>query len=254
MSLKRTSAVVLKIMDHGESDKIVVFYCPALGKLTGIAKGAKRSKKRFVNKLEIFSWLEIGYDDRGRGTLVQIAEADLLDHFITLRQHYDRYVAATLICEIMVCWTRENDADQELFDLLTWAFQQLNCGHHPPQLAVLFQVRLFDILGFRPQLAGCLKCGRFEPAAAPYGFSLGQHGLLCASCHSQPAAGLLPLSLSTVKLLANALALPRGKLDRLRFSAASLQEARAMLRHYGQYILQREIHSWNYLPAHAQSR
>ncbi len=248
MPFKRTAAVVLKIMDHGEADKIVTFYCPAVGKLTGIAKGAKRSKKRFVNKLEIFSWLEISYNNPRYGTLVQVTEAELIDPFITLRENYDRYVVAALISETMVYWTRENDADDELFSLLVWTLHNLNNGRHPERLAVLFQVKLFDVLGYRPHFSGCINCGRFDSAAAPYGFSVGRHGLLCGGCHAGGRTpDVIPLSLSTVRLLENALTLPRMKLGRLRFSDTSLQEAHALFRHYGQYLLQREIHSWQYL-------
>lgn len=247
MALQQTPAVVLNIMDHGESDKIVTFYCPVIGKLTGIAKGAKRSKKRFVNKLEIFSWLEIIYDDGGRGSLVRIAEAELIDPFISLREGYEPYVAANLIIELMICWTRENDADEELFPLLIWALNSLNEGLGPLLTVVLFQVRLFSIMGYQPHLSGCLKCGCFDFKSGPYGFSPGRSGLVCAGCRSGSSVGYLPVSLSTAKLLKNAQELPREKISRLRFSVASGREAVNILKHYGQHILQREIHSWAFL-------
>ncbi|MEA2084547.1 MAG: recombination protein O N-terminal domain-containing protein [Thermodesulfobacteriota bacterium] len=47
MLLDQTSAVVLKVADHGESDKIVTFYSPIRGKLTGIAKGLERNNLDF---------------------------------------------------------------------------------------------------------------------------------------------------------------------------------------------------------------
>ena len=54
-----TEAIVLDCRDHGESDKIVTFFCLDAGRLAGIAKGANRSKRRFVNKLELFSSLQL---------------------------------------------------------------------------------------------------------------------------------------------------------------------------------------------------
>ena len=79
-----SAAIVLDCRDHGESDKIVTFFCRDIGRITGIAKGAKRSKKRFVNKLEIFSSLCIQHTLPQNGRLAFIAEAELLDGFITL--------------------------------------------------------------------------------------------------------------------------------------------------------------------------
>ena len=54
MTTKKMKAVVLRVSDLGESDKIVTLYGEQVGKVAGIAKGAKKSKKRFNNKLEIF--------------------------------------------------------------------------------------------------------------------------------------------------------------------------------------------------------
>lgn len=121
MNIQTTLAVVIKLADHGESDKIVTFYCPILGKLTGIAKGAKKSKKRFLNKLELFSQLEIEYTPNRRSSLVRIDHAELIQPYPTLRTSYDRFAAASLVCELTYFWTRENDGDQELFNLLLWA-------------------------------------------------------------------------------------------------------------------------------------
>ena len=62
----RTAAFVLRVLDYGESDRIVTFYTEDFGKLKGIAKGAKRSRRRFANALEPFSCLEILFSRRGR--------------------------------------------------------------------------------------------------------------------------------------------------------------------------------------------
>ncbi len=93
------TAIVLKVSDLGESDKIVTFYSMQAGKMAGIAKGAKKSKKRFSNKLEIFSLLDVTYDDRDRAGLVRIDEAELLAPFMSLRGNYELSVNAVPKCE-----------------------------------------------------------------------------------------------------------------------------------------------------------
>ena len=245
MSLKRTVALVLALQDHGESDKIVTFSCPGLGKLTGIAKGAKRSKRRFVNKLELFSLLEILYDDQGRSSLVRVAEAELLDPFISLRERYDRYLAGMAIVEQVLLWTRENDVDEELFPLLVWALANINQGMASVRVVILFQSKLLKIMGYRPHLSGCLKCGRIDAPSGPYGFSPSRGGLLCGQCRG--SADLAPVSPGTAKLLENVLESPWDRLDRLHFSNASLKEAVTLFRRYVQYLLQRECPAWGVL-------
>jgi len=246
MVYKCTPAAVLNIIDHGESDKIVTFYSPSAGKLVGIAKGAKRSKKRFVNKLELFSLLELTYDDKSWGSLVRIAEAELLDSFISLRMDYNKYVAAVLINELMLCWTQENDADSNLFSLLIWAYKCLNGGENILQTITLCQIKLTSIMGYQPHLAGCMECGIFDPSGNPFGFSVSRGGLVCRRCKGE-GTGQMPISLSTAKLWASAQEMPLEKLRRLRFSEASQQEALALLKRYSQRLLQRDVHSWNFL-------
>jgi len=241
--------VVIRVMDHGESDKIVTFYCPVLGKLAGIAKGAKRSKKRFLNRLEPFSLLQLDYAPSRRSSLVLIRQVELLNPFPTLRSSYDRYAAATLLCELVLYWTREDDGDQNLFDLLVWALTSLEKGAPWADTVILFQVKLFTILGYQPHLAGCQGCGKLEPSQAPYRFSLSQGGLTCSRCNRATGFTTLPLALSTANLLRLVQDLSSAKLSRLRFSKTSAQEAMDFLKRYGTFLLQHDIQSWAHLAA-----
>ncbi|MDH4322431.1 MAG: DNA repair protein RecO [Desulfobulbaceae bacterium] len=245
---ERSPAIVLSVSDHGESDKIVTCYCPTFGKLTGIAKGAKRSKKRFVNKLEIFSLLEIHFTAGNRTSMVRIDQADLLASFPNLRAHYDRYSNASLLCELLLHWTKENDGDENIFKLLAWALESLDQGDQLTRTIILFQIKLFDLLGYRPHLAGCIDCGRHDNGGAPYRFSSSRGGLVCNLCNRDTVAAHIPLSLSTAKLLHKAQTMPREKITRLQFSRHSTNEAMALMRRYNSDLLQREIFSWRAIP------
>ena len=248
MTMKNMKAVVLKVSDLGESDKIVTFYSRQVGKVAGIAKGAKKSKKRFSNKLEIFSLLDVLYDDRSRAGLVRIAEAELLVPFVSLHENYDRYVGAALACELIYYWSRDYDADRNIFDLLIWTLQRIDSGKSSRVVQIFFQIKLYTLLGYKPHLASCIKCGVAEQAGKPYVFHPGRHGLLCRNCSpSVISREMISLSMSTIKLLQHAQDLPMEKLERLRFSDVSIREALLLFKAYGQYLLQREIMAWNFM-------
>lgn len=248
MLSKKMTAIVLKVSDLGESDKIVTFYSKQHGKMTGIAKGAKRSKKRFSNKLEMFSLLEVIYDNSSRSALVRIAEAELLAPFISLRQNYDRYVSGVLACDLIYYWCSEYDADKNIFNLLLWALTSIDKGSPPLTVQIFFQVKLYTLLGYRLHLEGCIKCGNTAPSEKPFVFHPARNGLVCESCiQAQVTRGTVALSLNTIKLLQHAQELPMEKLARLRFSENSIREALQLFRVYGQYLLQREIAAWQFL-------
>lgn len=260
MQLKQTQALVLGVTPHGEADKIVTLYGRETGRLTGIAKGANRSRVRFVNKLEIFSLLEVHYEEGRSSSLVRIDQAELLKPFAAIRRDYPRYAAAGLAGELVIRFCSETEADPRIFQLLLWALAALATEAGPaappapnpaaPQLSpsqlgaivTFFEIRLLDLLGYRPDLAGCRRCGTLGAEARPYHFSLGKGGLLCRLCNREQH-GLLPVSLATARLLSRALELECDKLHRLRLPADACREAQKLLMHYSRHLLQREINA-----------
>lgn len=251
MESDRTPAVVINIMAYGESDKIVSFYSKTRGRMSGIAKGASRSLKRFVNKLELFSELEILFTDSRTSSLVRLDEAELINPFPAIRENYDRYTAAALISELTLHWTRENDPDPQLFELLTWTLSSLENLKRPAVWGViLFNIKLLTLLGYQPYLDGCSECGKLSPDNTPYRFTTSQSGLLCNKCgkgNSKSAQPGLSFSLSTARSLQKAQELPLNKLERLHFTPEVVREAISMLKLYGNSILQRDINAWEFL-------
>lgn len=248
MSLQQSQAVVLQVKDHGDSDKIVTVFSMEHGKIVLIAKGAKRSQKRFVNKLELFSLLDIYFAPSRHSSLMRLDQADLVAPFPRLRQNYELYIAASLLCELVLHWTREHDSDEDLFRLLAWALEGLSVpGVAVNRTIIFFHVRLLDILGYRPDLTGCLDCRVLGTSGVLYRFSPLRNGLICSRCEPQATANSQPLSIQTIQLLRRVQDMEQGKLERLQFPLAATREAIALLRRYDNHLLQREVQSWGFL-------
>jgi DNA repair protein RecO (recombination protein O) len=242
-----SAAIVLDCRDHGESDLIVTFFCQHHGRLTGIAKGAKRSKKRFVNKLEIFSSLRILHTTPKNNRLAFIAEADLLDGFISLRKDISCYTTANVIRELTLLATKEVEGDEELYPLLIWVFSSLNSGRAPLPTLIFFLIRFFAIIGYSPQLDNCLGCGEQVQTETSYSFHISTGGIRCSRCNTNEAPGKLKVSQGTLRSLTTALTQPLERLHRLQLSANSQKEALSFLHSYGRQLFQRDIVSWAFL-------
>lgn len=242
-----SAAIVLDCRDHGESDVIVTFFCQHHGRLTGIAKGAKRSKKRFVNKLEIFSSLSILHTTPQNNRLAFIAEADLLDGFLNLRSNLSCYSAASIIREFTLLATKEVEGDEELYPLLIWAFNSLNSGHIPRSTLIAFLIRFFAIIGYSPRLDACLGCGKEIQTKETYTFHTTTGGIRCSRCRQNDPDNRLSLSQGTLRSLITALNQPLDRLQRLQLSVNSQREALSFLHSYGRQLFQREIVSWAFL-------
>lgn len=240
--VKESAVIVLDCHDHGESDQIVTFYCRGLGRMTGIAKGAKRSRKRFVNKLELFSSLLLSYTEPRRGNLVFIVEAELIESFIHLRQDLSLYMAASVMRELVLVATRDLDGDDGLFSLLQWGLQSLDTGRPAMTVLAFFQIKFFEQIGYQPNFSSCLRCGQPFGAAREYGFDSRAGGIVCAHCREERGqAPTMPLSLGTVKTLVSAQNQPLNRLHRLFLSGPGLREVLPLLYCYGRHLLQREI-------------
>jgi len=242
-----SAAIVLDCRDHGESDSIVTFFCRHHGKLTGIAKGAKRSKKRFVNKLEIFSSLIIHHTLPQNNRLAFIAEAELMDGFLNLRRNIACYTTATTIREFILLATQEMEGDEELYPLLTWSFHSLNTDRPPLSVLIFFLIRFFAAIGYSPRLESCLGCGQPILVNETYSFHSPSGGLHCSRCNEKKMTERIRLSQGTLKSLTTPMRQPLERLHRLQLSENSQKEALGFLHSYARQIFQREIVSWNFL-------
>lgn len=245
----RTRGLVLNVSDHSESDKIVTFYSPDLGKATGIAKGAKRSKKRFVNKLEEFTLLNIRYTPPKRDGLLFLHEAELENAFLSLRSTYPRYVAASFVGELALRFTKEHDADPFIFSLLLWAMQGFEVGRDPLKICALFHLRILGAAGYRPILDCCGSCGEAVRAGQGYSLHTGGGSLVCNTCRSAMRGGTSTISVQTLKFLHHAQCVELANMERLRLSPKNSKETLEILHKYTLHLLQHEIHSWQQVKA-----
>lgn len=241
---RETAAIVLDSRNHGESDKIVTFFSFNIGRMTGIAKGANRSKKRFLNKLELFSHITLYYSVNRRSALYFISDAELDSSFIQLRSNITLYNAATFVREFLLIATTEGEKDPRLFNLLQWALHSLNCGKPPLAILTIFLVRVLGHTGYRPDLDNCHGCGSPFCLEEHNTFSHTGGGLICGGClATAPGSGTV-LSAGTILLLRSALAEPLGRLHRLQVSRQAAGQALPTLQRYSRNLFQREIHSW----------
>lgn len=247
MPTGRTCALVLKVSSYAESDKLVTFYSPDIGRVTSIAKGAKRSKRRFVNKLEEFCQLQITYRPPKNGGLLFLSEAELEDPFLTLRKQYPCYVAAMLVSELVLNSTSEHDPDPKLFSLLQWFFQTVNQGGDPLQNAALFHLRLLSVTGFQPGLDCCNMCGARINTNRSFALQPAHGALVCNRCNSNVQQSKFSLSIQTIKFLQTAQQIDIKRLKRLHLPPKTALETLQVLYRYSQHLLQKDIHSWRFI-------
>lgn len=241
-----SDAIVLDTTDHGESDLIVTLFSYDSGRLSAIAKGAKRSKKRFVNKLEIFTYLQIHYQQKNERSLAFLSEAEIHTAFPNIRFHLNLYGVASIIREFLLLGIKDGEPDANIFRLSLWAFHRLDSKADERQVLVLFLIHFFNYIGYRPDFGTCVSCNQEVTPSNSYRFNSASGQLLCSNCNKHGKTGR-PLSFGTIKIIQNSQDQPLERLHRLKFSGPILTESLQLLHNFGRQIFQREITSWQIL-------
>src|SRR5260370_948198 len=77
--LKQSEAIVLRSYPLREADLLVSFFTRQEGKLRGVARAAKKSKKRFGGSLEPLTRVTLYYEDRTGHDLARLDSCDVLE-------------------------------------------------------------------------------------------------------------------------------------------------------------------------------
>lgn len=241
-----TPAVVLNSMDFGESDKILTFYTLSFGKIKGIAKGAKRSKKRFGINLEPFSLVKLHFFEKREDSLVRVSACDLINPFQGIRDDLFKIAHGSYMVEVVEKMAPERERHPELFRLLTDFLGILEERGMNEDLLRVFEIRVLDDLGFRPHLSDCVKCHRPFARSLDIRFSPEKGGVICRGC-SRALQQTLAISMGTIKTLEMALKLDPLKVPRLIFSKDVSDESREILRGFIAFHTGKRLKSLEFL-------
>jgi DNA repair protein RecO (recombination protein O) len=240
-----TPAIVLRTWPFGESDKIVSFLTEKHGKLSGIAKGAMRSRKRFVNSLEPFSVVSLRFQDRAHNHLVFILASDLSLGFKHLLCSLDKISFASYLVEITDGLIGEREENCLIFRHLKEGLTYLENHSTPLTFLTSFELKLLKLAGYQPWLSSCRLCGRegLDQSSARWYFSSRDGGILCESC-SRFRKEIFSLSAATLEILRNF-----QEEESVPFSPPTevLKEMRSVMVRFIEFHMEREIKSAAFL-------
>jgi DNA repair protein RecO (recombination protein O) len=198
----KTEAIVLRSIRYGEADRILHVYSEDRGRMSAIAKGARRLKSRLGGRLEPFSRVNLILRE-GRGDLCTITGADTVDAHPALRERRPALERATQACDAVLRLLDSNEPNRPAYNLLAHELQLLNADPAAATRAqaLAFRMKLLLAAGFAPELASCATCGEREHLGA---FSAAAGGVVCPGCE----AGSFALGADAHEFLVTSLARP----------------------------------------------
>jgi DNA repair protein RecO (recombination protein O) len=244
-----TEALVLRVVEFGESDLILHLLTPDNARLTAIAKHARRSRKRFAGTLDFFNHLRISFVRRGAGSMARLEQALLVDTCAEIRRDPARFALACYLLELLDRLAPEGGARADarrLFGFALAALAAIDARRPDARMRALLELRALDALGLRPELDVCVRCGSSLEGRDRVSFHVGEGGPLCSACDAA-GPGTVPVHLGTLRALAQALRFDMERLDRLALSPQALSEARRLLSRFARFHLGLELQSERFL-------
>ncbi len=191
MTAEKSIAIVLRVVDFSETSAVVTMMTRDFGKITALAKGARRPKGPFEAALDVLSICRVVFLRKSGDSLHLLTEAKLERRFRTASTDLSRLYAAYYVAELLNKLTDDLDLHIELFDLAEDTLTRLDQDHSSEdglseRLLLRFQLRSLDLLGHMPSFDQCVECGK--PAATenesgkriPFGLDSG--GVFCTRC------------------------------------------------------------------------
>jgi DNA repair protein RecO (recombination protein O) len=192
MALKQSEAIVLRTYPLREADLLVTLFTRAEGKVKGVARSAKTSRRRFGGALEPLTCVRAYYDDRERQELARLDSCDILESPLTGAMDYPRVVALEHIAETLDELLPEREANDAIYRLAVSVLRQLRTGYIWMPLTY-FQLWLVRLVGFLPDFGLCSNCGQSLNGSRAFYHAL-TDGLMCAQHKRLASSELMPES------------------------------------------------------------
>ena len=248
MSSEKATALVLRVVDFSESSSVVTLFTREFGKISGLAKGAKRPKGAFDSALDLLCTCRVVFLRKSSEALDLLTEAKLIRRFRLCDKNLSRLYAGYYVAELLLELTDEYDAHPELFDNAERTLLRLGSGPSVGTAIAQFEMAALQILGHHPSLEQCADCGSEIRPHGRIPFAQTAGGVLCPRCrprHSQ-VVQVSTAVIEVLKQLANA---DNEALDTVKIERRAGGELRGVLNHYMTQLLGRPPRMQRYLVA-----
>ena len=182
-----TNAIVVRRAAYRENDRMITLFSPTMGRIDALCRGCRRQKSPLMAASELFCAGEyVLYQTHDRATVVS---CQVSDTYYALRSDYEKLSHGMYMLELCSAAIQPAQENERLFMLLLRSLAHLCYGDAAPRrITAVFLMGMTSLLGFRPQVGRCARCGtpvlqnRTNDDTLIASFSPEAGGVLCPGC------------------------------------------------------------------------
>src|ERR1700747_1242332 len=158
MIQRQSEAIVLRVWPFQEADLLVSLFTREQGRMKGVARHAKRSRRRFGGALEPMTYVGASYAERPKQELVRLDAFEILSSPLSRPVDYARTAALQFVAEVVEEALPEGAPEDAVFRLVLAVLDEIQVGRvwMPVTYFALWMNRL---MGWMPELGRCVVCG-----------------------------------------------------------------------------------------------
>lgn len=252
-----TNAILLKKIEFGDHDFIISFFTRSKGKLSVIAKNAKKSIRRFSGSFDIFceNHIQCSFPKKKKNGMIILVSSNLEQGFVNIRYDVLKTAYASFWIELLYFYFEDNKAQSEIYDLLVFSLEALNSDTLSKEvLNLLFQIKFMSIAGFSPNFENCDKCSKniddFNQKNIRFNFQEGK--IICRNCHEDKnfykgSKPYMLISKGTLKQLFWINNTSIKKVNRIKISSFAIKEGVILLESFIHFHIGQDFKSLKFL-------
>lgn len=236
----------MRVKEFGESDLLINFFTRERGQMRGIAKGGRRSCKRFVNCLDLFTLVKLEYGLSREGALPLLQSGKLINGYPNLRGNFSAISTASFMVEITEILYPQGVVEEKAFRLLKEAFAGLSGGVRRPVMALLFEARCLTLSGFGIDTGKCCFCGRTYQGEGRAVFVPQKGGIACLHCRKPSVRNPL-LTPDSIRVLGMIQTKDLGDAKGVIVLDQVVEELKPVMKLHREYHLERPLKTAKYI-------
>lgn len=173
--------IVLRTAPLREADLIVTLYTETLGKISAVARGARKSQRRFSGALGPLVLGKYQLGRKPRGDVWSLDGGEVVRDWMHLAYDVASHAHAGYAAELVGALLPAESPEPTVVPLVTSLWDSLAANGPSPAVLRAFELTLLDLIGQRPALEGCAACGDPELASGSV-FDPARGGAICRTC------------------------------------------------------------------------